>query len=207
MAAIPVMLDVGGRRCVIVGGGAVALRRARTLHEAGAQVIVIAPQVEPPLREMQSVSLEWRRYAEGDLAGAAMVVIATDDVATNGRVRAEATVRGVLINDATAGDEGDLHFMAAHRDGPLTVAIHTGGASASAAGTIRDELASALDADWPTLLTEAAARRPEMQGVICDPVRRGEVLRRLTGDQARHVLKSRGLEALRAYHRALIPSG
>ena len=199
MAAIPVMLELADRRCVIVGGGAVALRRARTLSEAGALVTIISPKVAAELTAIARVRVERRRYVRGDLAGAAMAVIATDDPAVNDAVRNEATERGLLVNDATRPEAGDVQFMATHRGGPLTLAVHTGGASASAAGAIRDEVVAALDDDWPTLLREAAAMRPRIQAAVSDPAARRAMLRRLTNDEARRILKARGVDALRLY--------
>src|SRR5216683_1369427 len=73
----PVELDFVGKLAVVVGGGAVALRRTRALVEAGALVTVIAPDVTSELAALP-VTLR-RRYRDGDLAGAWLVHAATDD--------------------------------------------------------------------------------------------------------------------------------
>ena len=85
----PLMLDLTGRPAVVVGGGQVALRRARGLLAAGALVHVIAPQVDPALAG-EEVTVSRREYRDGDLEGAWLAHAATGDPAVNARVAAEA---------------------------------------------------------------------------------------------------------------------
>src|SRR5918998_5570362 len=73
----PLFMDVAGRRCVVVGGGGVASRKARGLLGSGARVTVVAPEVAPEIEAME-VKVERRPYAPGDLAGAALAFAATD---------------------------------------------------------------------------------------------------------------------------------
>src|SRR5918997_2508879 len=73
----PLFMDVAGRRCVVVGGGGVASRKARGLLGSGAHVTVVAPEVAPEIEAMD-VTVERRPYAPGDLAGAALAFAATD---------------------------------------------------------------------------------------------------------------------------------
>jgi siroheme synthase-like protein len=83
------MLSLRDRPVLVVGGGAVALRKVEGLIEAGARVTVVAPQVVPAIDELARRSLlkvERRPYAHGDVAGFALVFAATDDRGTNGRV-------------------------------------------------------------------------------------------------------------------------
>src|SRR5881392_610399 len=81
----PLMLDLTGRRVVVVGGGRVALRRAQALLAAGALVHVIAPQVDPALAGPE-VTVSRREYRDGDLAGTWLAHAATGDAAVNARV-------------------------------------------------------------------------------------------------------------------------
>src|SRR4028119_2452275 len=73
----PLFMDVAGRRCVVVGGGGVASRKARGLLGSGARVTVVAPEVAPEIGTM-GVKVERRPCAPGDLAGAALAFAATD---------------------------------------------------------------------------------------------------------------------------------
>lgn len=200
---IPIMLDMTGKRCVIVGGGGVAARRTRTLLESGADVTAIAPELAPQLLDMQ-IKTESRRFEPTDLDGAFLVVVATDQPDVNQAVHAAARDRGVLVNRTDDAGLADLTFMTAHRDGPLTLAVHTGGASAGAAVRIRDELAMHLDDDWAALLTHALPARKQLQQQITDPAKRLPLLRRLTDDAAMNTLKTGGQAALRALYADII---
>src|SRR6185503_6359427 len=104
----PLLLDLAGRRAVVVGGGPVAARRAGALVDAGADVVVVAPDVCEDLAELVAagrVRLERREYLPGDLAGAWLAHTATGDRATDSAVAAEAErlrVWCVRADDAAA---------------------------------------------------------------------------------------------------------
>src|SRR5215510_12347105 len=89
IGSYPVELDLRGRPAVVVGGGAVALRRTRALAASGAVITVIAPQVASDFADLP-VRVIRRRYREGDLTGAWLAHAATDDPAVNAAVAAEA---------------------------------------------------------------------------------------------------------------------
>ena len=196
------MINVSGRRCVIVGGGSVAARRARSLREAGAEVIVIAPSISVKLRGLGCELIE-RGYATGDVANAWLVVIASDDPRVNQRVADDAAKAGAMINRADDPEAGDVIVPAVGRADPITVAVHTSGISAAAAGRIRDELLESLDPFWPTLLRHAGEFRRIIQARITDADQRQRRLRALTDRRARHILESQGESALRCYHERL----
>ena len=204
--ALAVMLRLDGALCVIVGGGAVALRRARALCEAGAVVRVVAPVMDVGIEKLGCECLR-RGYAEGDLDGAALVVAATDEPAVNQRVGEDAAAAGVWVCRADDAAAGRVTFMAAHRDGPVTVAVDSGGASATAAVAIRDELAEGLDRSWAVLLGRAKPWRQHIQQREPDGQKRSAMLRRLTDDAARAALKEGGEEVLEAHLRAVAEGG
>lgn len=203
MGDLPVMLRVSGRLCIIVGGGGVALRRAGSLLEAGARVRVIAPQVSPELAAMKALQIDRRPYHRGDLAGALLVVVATDDPAVNEAVAAEAQAAGVLINRADDPLAGDLTIPAHARHGPITLAVHTGGISAAAAAAIRRELSAALDPKWPELLEIVSPFRKAIQERFADVALRQNLLAQLTDAQAMAIFKQQGPEALRRHCEAV----
>ena len=87
MSGYPVLLRLANRSCVLVGGGAVALRKARGLLAAGARLTVVSPELTPDLEDLVAqgaLDLERRAFAPGDLADAFLVVAATDDRARGG---------------------------------------------------------------------------------------------------------------------------
>lgn len=203
MIGLPVVLNVFDRRCVVVGGGAVARRRAASLLGAGARVTVIAPRFDPDIAAMP-VETVARPYRSGDLQGAMLVVIATDDAAVNDQVAAEARRLGVLINRVDDPDCSDLSVMAHAHHGPVTVAVYTGGVSPAAAAAIRRQLSDALDPDWPAMLEVLEPYRDRLQQAVAESNRRQEYLSKLGGPEAMRAYKSGGKEALVRHCESLV---
>lgn len=143
MTGLPLLLDVRGRRVVVVGGGTVALRRARMLLEAGAVIEVVAPQVSGSLAQLP-VRCSRRGFAGTDLDGAWLAFACTDDPAVNEAVAAAAAGRGVFCVRADAAAGGTARVPAVARSGSLTVAV-SGGDDPRRASTLRDAIAAALD--------------------------------------------------------------
>lgn len=194
-ADLPVMLKVADRRCLVVGAGGVGVRRAKLLAEAGAHVTIVSPQVHPSAR-LVGAQIHERAFEPEDLDGMLLAVAATADPAINQAISDAANERGVLVNRSDQGQAGDLTFMTSHRDGPLTIAVHTGGASASAATRIRALIADSIDPVWAQLLALALPARQQIQAAVSDPAKRTALLRRLTDDDAIQTLKTTGADGL-----------
>ncbi len=141
-------LDLRGRRCVVAGGGAVARRKVAGLLAAGAVVHVVAPEVD----EMPEGAVVERRAARlGDLAGAVVLVCATDDPATNSALAREARRRDVLVNVVDDPDAGTFTVPAVLRRGRLQVGVSTAGASPLLAAGIRDEIRAHVGEEYGEL--------------------------------------------------------
>jgi precorrin-2 dehydrogenase / sirohydrochlorin ferrochelatase len=154
----PIFLDLSGRRCVVVGGGAVAGRKARKLLQARAEVVVISPEVRP---ELESVAIEIHRrpYEEGDLEGAYLAFAATDAREVNAAVAEEAKGHGIPVNVADRPSEGDFALPSTLRRGRLQVAVSTGGASPALARGIKGELEELFGPEWAGVVEELHAAR------------------------------------------------
>ncbi|MCU1353138.1 MAG: siroheme synthase, N-terminal domain [Acidimicrobiales bacterium] len=164
---LPVMLDLREARCLVVGCGAVGLRKARDLLAAGADVTAVAPGADPGLASLaDSGTLEWRRraYREGEAAAGPpwrFVVAATHDPALNGRIVDDAMAVGIWANDTTDARGGPAALAAVHRQGPITLAVSTGGSAPAAAAWLRDELAASIGPEHATLVAVLAEVRAE----------------------------------------------
>jgi precorrin-2 dehydrogenase / sirohydrochlorin ferrochelatase len=154
----PIFLDLTGRRCVVVGGGAVAGRKARKLLQAQADVVVVSPEVSA---ELESVAAEVRKrpYEAGDLAGAYLAFAATDSREVNAAVAREARDLGIPVNVADEPDDGDFALPSTLRRGKLQVSVSTGGASPTLARRIRDQLEDLFGPEWSGLVEELARAR------------------------------------------------
>jgi precorrin-2 dehydrogenase / sirohydrochlorin ferrochelatase len=148
-----IFLDLSGRRCVVVGGGEVANRKARKLLQARARVVVISPEITPEL-ESVAVEVHRRHYREGDLEGAYLAFAATDSREANAAVAREAKERGVPVNVADKPSDGDFALPSTLRRGRLQVAVSTGGASPTLARRIKNELEEAFGPEWAGVVEE-----------------------------------------------------
>jgi len=143
------MLDVRGRRCIVVGGGAVARRKVDGLLDAGAAVTVVAPDTGPM---PAGVTVLRRPFQPDDVAGALLVFAATNDPQVNTAVAAAATARDIPVNVADDPSQCSMLVPAVVRRGALLIAISTGGASPLLARRIRHELEAAYGAEYEELV-------------------------------------------------------
>jgi siroheme synthase-like protein len=144
---LPVGLRVQGQKCVVVGGGAVGTRKARTLERAGARVTVISPTLSAGLAQrVKAGAVHWVEAAFQDehLAGAFLVVAATDDEALNTAVVRAAVGRGALACDASSAERSQVIFGALLERDEVAVAVFTGGRDPAQAARIRDQIAQLL---------------------------------------------------------------
>jgi len=172
----PVSLVVADRRCLVVGGGAVAARKAQGLLECGARVTVVAPDVVDELIRLAGpegdrdaverggaaggLTVERRPYRSPEAAGYRLVVTATGVPDVDHRVFLDAEAAGVWVNSADDLDNCAFLLPAVHRDGPVTVAVSTAGASPALAQWLRTRVAEAVGPDLGALaglLDEARA--------------------------------------------------
>ncbi len=154
-ALLPVSLQVGGKRCVVVGGGRAGLRKAKTLLAAGARVTIIDPELVK-LAGAEQTRRDWR---SGDAKDALITVAATNDPGINRAVAADARTHGSLILRADDPGEGQLQFPAVLREADLTVAVDTAGSSPMLAAYLRDKI-SEQTTHWGDLLQWARQNRP-----------------------------------------------
>ena len=128
----------------MVGGGEVAFRKTEALLEAGAdQVRVVAPLFHPgfaALRKKRTIKFSERKFRLSDLKGAELVVCATDCEDTNSLVGAAAAKNGALVNVVDRPALCNFIAPAVFRNGALTIAVSTGGASPALAKQIRVRL-------------------------------------------------------------------
>jgi len=141
----PVSLVVAGRRCLVVGGGGVAARKVHGLVSCGAAVTVVAPEVHPSIIVLgDRVTVRTRRYETSDIADHQLVIAATGVGAVDSAVARDADRAGVWVNSADDPANCTVLLPAVHRDGPVTIAVSTGGASPALAVWLRRRLAAAL---------------------------------------------------------------
>lgn len=143
MQFFPINLDISGRLCVVVGGGRVALRKAKALVGCNARVKVISPDVHQAFEKMEAdcaLTVTRRGYQPGDLEGAFLVFAATDNRQVQESVSREAAERKILLNSADDPARCDFQIPAKVRHGDLLITISTGGASPALSKCLREQL-------------------------------------------------------------------
>ena len=158
----PVSLVLHGRRCLVVGGGHVARRKARGLVEAGARVDLVAKEVLASVREIAGLeSIEERPYRRGEVAGYRLAVAATGDPAVNRAVFEDGESAGVWVNSADDPASCSFILPAIARQGPVSVAVSTSGFSPALASWLKAHVTENLGpevAELAGMLAEARAR-------------------------------------------------
>jgi precorrin-2 dehydrogenase/sirohydrochlorin ferrochelatase len=159
----PVLLDLAGRSCLVVGGGRVALGKVRGLLAADALVTVVAPAVIEELASLDGVTIERRPYEAGEVAGHRLVIAATDEPAVNHQVFLDGEAAGVWVNSADDPANCAFTLPAVVRRGPITVAVSTGGHSPALSSWLRDQFAAELGPEYEILLQLLAERREALR--------------------------------------------
>ena len=157
---------MSGRRCAVIGGGAVAERRIAGLLEAGAEVTVISPRVTEAIArwsQQNVLTLISRKYREGDVAGFQVIFVATDEREVNDAVYREGKRRGAWVNAADDPAHCDFILPSILRRGELTVAVSSCGTSPALSRTIREELEIYFTREYEWLARLAAEVREELQ--------------------------------------------
>ncbi len=180
-------------RCMVVGGGKVAARKVAGLQAAGARPIVISPDLGQTLQEQADagkIETIRREYQFGDLAGARLVIAATDDPDTNESVWQEAQAIGCLVNVVDDPERCNFHVPASVRRGALTVSVSTGGSSPLLARRIRQVLEQQFDAAYEPYLALLADLRPAVREQVLDPAQRREIWEALLDSEIIELLRS-----------------
>ncbi len=204
----PLFADLRGRRVLVVGGGAVARRKAEALLEAGADVLVGAAELrDTTLQEWADASrIALRRgaFAPDWLDGAWLVVAATDDADTNRAVVAAADARRILANVVDDAERSRFHVPARVERGPLQIAISSGGGAPMLARLVREKLETELDASFGALAQFLSERRARIRARWPDVTQRRRAFARLLSGPLQGLLrKGNRFAAQRMFEQAL----
>jgi precorrin-2 dehydrogenase/sirohydrochlorin ferrochelatase len=197
------MLDVTRRLVVIIGGGAVAVRKVKGLLEAGAtRVRVVSPTFHAEMpADVERVTAT---YQASHLDGAQLVFAATDSPGTNEQVVRDARGRAIWVNRSDEAEQGDFSTPAKLTDGEVTVTVSAG--SAALAAAIRDDLTAKLDRRHVKLADAMKTLRPAVRSSEADPQKRAAIFRELVSEGALNAFESDGMRGLHDWIRARHPA-
>jgi precorrin-2 dehydrogenase/sirohydrochlorin ferrochelatase len=209
MILYPVLLNLRGARCLIVGGGEVARRKIEHLLEAGARVSVVAPKLHPEITgwaKRGKVSVKKSEYSPRFVGENTRLIFAcTNREEINRRVADDARARGIPCNRADDPKASDFHVPSMVRRGDLLLTVSTGGAAPMLARQICHGLEQTFGPSWGEFTALLGEIRREwleqgLSGELHD--RMNAVLR----SDALQILESRGLKAARRRIDRLFPT-
>jgi len=183
MSMLPIFMKLDGRRCLLVGAGAVALDKIGSLLATGVKLRVVAPMARDEIRELaREGRLEWieRRFEAADLDGNFLVIAATDAPEVNAAVYQGCVARNIPCNSVDDIPNCDFFFGSVVSRGSLQIAISTSGESPAVAQRLRREIDAQLPDDLGPWLAELGALRRD----VLETHPRGEARRLLLHELA-----------------------
>ena len=173
MKTYPVnLVGLEKKRCLVIGGGAVAGGKVLGLIEAGARPIVISPAITPELAALAAedrIEYQARPFDAQDVAGAFLVIAATDDPALNREVWEAGCRQGALVNVVDAPPLCHFYAPSLIRRGDFVVSIASGGAAPALAARVRRELETRFGPAYGILVDWCGAIRPAVKEAFSDP--------------------------------------
>ncbi|GAX62008.1 siroheme synthetase CysG [Candidatus Scalindua japonica] len=200
----PIHLDVRGKKCVIIGGGKVAYRKACKLKESGADVVVISPEVCSEMAGEEGLILIKKEYEKGIIDGALLVIAATDNEAVNKKVTLDAEKRGIMINVVDYPERCSFVVPSTIERGDLCISISTGGASPAVAKRIREELEAVFGKEYEEYLDLLTKMRSLAMSTVEDGAKRRKILQRLAKKDIFDMVKDQGVESVEVKMRGII---
>ncbi len=192
MRYYPVFLDLKNKKCVVIGGGSVAERKAVTLLSCKADVSVISPEITPRLRELaKKKRLRYikKRYEDKDIKDAFLVVAATNNREANKAVFAAAKKYKCLLNIVDKPDESNFIVPSLISRGDLTIAVSTGGKSPALAKQIRKELQQRYGKEYGIFIKAMGKARAKVLKNVPSEKARRQIFTKLAKSNIINLLK------------------
>ena len=151
----PIMLDLRGRKCIVIGGGRIAHQKLTTLVHTGAGIELIAPEISPEVAKFEKqglIHITRCKYHSKYINNAFMVIGATDNRKINETIYRDAQKRKILVNIVDTPELCVFQVPASVKQDDLIIAISTAGKSPAMAKKIRRELEETFGPEYGELL-------------------------------------------------------
>jgi precorrin-2 dehydrogenase/sirohydrochlorin ferrochelatase len=187
MGKYPIFLELSGRRVVVVGGGAVAVRKAQSLLEAGARLVVVAERISDMMTALcadSGAELVKSKYAKDYLVGAVLAIAATNNQQLNRQIYKDCQELEILCNVVDEPQLCDFFVPAVVQRGDLQIAIGTEGQCPAYAGHIRKKLEKLFTDKHGEFLAELERLREQIIAYVPDATDRKSLLGKLVDDKS-----------------------
>lgn len=182
MKYYPILLNLRNKKCVVLGGGTVALRKANSLLKAGSRVHLISPKLCPGLKrlkEQKMVSWTNSPYRKTHLKGAFLAIAATSDKAINTKISQDAMKSDILINTVDAENLSNFIVPSSICKGGLILSISTSGQAPCLSKRMRQDLNRLLVPEYAKFLKILEEIRRDLKTKCSDPKLRSRILNAL----------------------------
>jgi precorrin-2 dehydrogenase / sirohydrochlorin ferrochelatase len=206
----PAILDIAGRRALVVGAGKVGEGKIAGLVNAGAAVKVVSLEATPQVQRWAddgAIELELRPYESGDLDGRFLVIAATEDNDTNVRVFEDAERRQMLCNVVDVTHLCNFILPSIVRRGDLAIAVSTGGASPALARRIRISLGQCYGDEYAVAMELLGSLREELKGLYPHPEERKVIFERIVYSELMDLVRAGDADAIEAWVQRCIDEG
>jgi len=193
MKFYPVNLNLENKKCFVVGGGKVALRKILTLLECGANVEVIAPKVcEEILHLADKIILRREKYSSEKICDGVILIAATDDFELNKKILADGRKKNFLVNGVDGN--GDFNVPSKIERGDFLLTISTGGKSPAFSKFVRENLEQEFDKNFGEGLKIISRYRQEVKNFLPNHEDRKNFWRGILNQEFWQLLKTGNLE-------------
>jgi len=209
MVKYPIFLKLNGRRVIIIGGGAVATRKAQSLLAAGAHVVVVADTIDDMLIAFcqdANAELIKSRYSKDYLSGAVLAIAATNNHELNKQIYKDCQELGLLCNVVDVPELCDFFVPAVVKRGDLQIAISTNGRCPAYAALLRKKMEQNYTDNHGEFLIELDLIRKRIIADVSDTAERKVLLEKLVEDKSFEFFVQRGSAQWRAFAEKIIKS-
>jgi len=187
MSKYPIFLELRGRRVVLIGGGAVALRKAQALLAAGARLVIVAEEIGAMLAVQAKggdAEVIQSKYSKDYLAGASLAIAATNDHKLNKQIYKDCQQLEIFCNVVDEPELCDFFVPAVVKRGDLQIAIGTEGLCPAYAGHLRGKLEKLFTEEHGKFLAELEKLRDKIIEAVPDQTKRKVLLSQLVEDKS-----------------------
>ncbi len=181
-----------------------AYRKVCSLKEAGAEVVVVSPEICPEIADKKGIALIKKNYDETVLDGALLVIAATDNEAVNKKAALDAGKRNIIVNVVDHPELCSFIVPSTINRGDLCISISTGGASPAVSKSVREELEDVFGTEYEEYLNLLTKMRSIAMSDIKDSAIRRKALQRLAEKDILDIVKNKGVKEAEAKIREIM---
>ena len=179
MSYFPFFVEIKDRKCLVVGGGVVALRKIEKLLPFGVEITVVSPAFCTEIEEMEGIRRICRKFEPADVEGNLFVIGATDDEMVNAEISALCRERNIPVNIVDDPEKCTFFFPALVKKGEFVAGFSTGGSSPLAAQFIRRKVEDAVPEGFDRVVEIMAEIRGKIKEEIPDIKKRERIFKEI----------------------------